>query len=50
MLSHVLGIRLYEIMFRNQTTHYSMEAEPSILIPAVEKIMKMLDKEKLTEI
>lgn len=50
MLSHVLGIRLYEIMFRNQTTHYSMEAEPSILIPAVEKIMKMLDKENLTEI
>lgn len=50
MLSHVLGIRLYEIMFQNQTRFYSMFAETSILIPAVRKIMKMLDKENLTEI
>ena len=50
MFGHVLGIRLYEIMFRNQTKFYSMYAESSILIPAVRKIMEMLDNENLTEI
>ena len=50
MLSHVLGIRLYEVLFNNQTRCYSMWAEPKILIPVVKKIMEMLDKEELTEI
>lgn len=51
MLSHVLGIRLYEIMFQNQTNRLcTMFVETSILIPAVRKIMEILDKENLTEI
>lgn len=38
MLSHVLGIKLYEIMFQNQTNRLcTMFVETSILIPAVEK-------------
>lgn len=47
MLSRVLGIRLYEIMFRNQTKYFNVYVDLSILIPAVRKIMKILDKGNL---
>ncbi|KAK8833777.1 hypothetical protein M9Y10_037268 [Tritrichomonas musculus] len=50
MLCRVLGIRIHVVLFNNQTKYFSMWVEPNIIIPAVRKIMEMLDKEKLTEI
>ena len=42
-----LGVRVYEIMFQNHCLNRSMWADIPVLIPAVKKILKDLEKENL---